>query len=136
MQGPVGTTGVQGERVPEGHYGNQGLVGEKGDRGERGERGGKGEKGIQGDTSDVQSVLADHLLIQLAIRYPEIMCFVMYHVSEDRSIIVQFSVGVGTLRNVSAYHEPAWHFDGKFVNGQGHVRETYRKRLVMVIFCR
>ena len=26
------------------------------------------------------------------------------------------------LRNVSAYHEPAWHFDGKFVNVQGHVR--------------
>ena len=27
---------------------------------------------------------------------------------------------MGTLRNVSAYHEPAWHFDAKFVDVQGH----------------
>ena len=93
VQGPVGTTGVQGERGPEGHYGTQDLVGEIGDRGERGT---KREKGIEGDTSDV---LADHLPIQLASRY-----------------------GEKNVRNVSAYHEPAWHFDGKFVNGPGHVR--------------
>ena len=36
------------------------------------ERGVKGEKGIQGDNSDVLSVLADHLPIQLATRYGEI----------------------------------------------------------------
>ena len=62
----VGTTDVQGERGPEGHYDTQGLVGEKGDRGERGERDAKGEMGIQGDTSDDLSVLANHLPIQLA----------------------------------------------------------------------
>ena len=50
------------------------------------------------------------------------ICFVKYHVSEDRSSIVESSGGVQTLRNVSSYHEPACHFDGKFVNGQGHVR--------------
>ena len=32
-----------------------------------------------------------------------------------------------TLRNVSAYHEPAWHFDAKFVNGQRHVRANVQK---------
>ena len=104
------------------NYGTQGLVGDKGDRGEqgdrgeRGERGAKGEKCIQGDNSDILSVLADHLSIQLATRYGEKMCFVKYHVSEDRSSIVESSRGVETLRNVSAYHKPAWHFDGKFVN--------------------
>ena len=41
-------------------------------------------------------------------------------VSEDRSCIVEMSGGVGTLRYVGSYHEPAWHFDAKFVNGQGH----------------
>ena len=91
------------------------------DRGERGERGAKGVKGILGDTSDVLSVLAGHLPIQLVTRYGEKICFVKYHVSEDRSNIVESSGGVQTLRNVSVYHEPAWHFDGKFVNGQGHV---------------
>ena len=55
------------------------------------------------------------------------MCFVKYHVSEDRSSIVESSGGVETLRNVSAYHEPAWHFDGKFVNGQGHVRANVQR---------
>ena len=38
---------------------------------------------------------------------------VKYHVS-DRSRIVESSGGVETLRNVSPYNEPAWHFDGKF----------------------
>ena len=55
------------------------------------------------------------------------MCFVKYHVSEDRSSIVELSGGVQTLRNVSAYHEPAWHFDGKFGNGQGHVRANIQR---------
>ena len=41
--------------------------------------------------------------------------------------IVVLSGGVETLRNVSAYHEPAWHFDAKFVNGQGHERENVQK---------
>ena len=52
--------GLKGEK------GIQGSVGAKGDHGERGEHGVKGEKGNQGDNSDVLSVLADHLLIQLA----------------------------------------------------------------------
>ena len=89
----------------------------------------KGEKGIQVDNSDVLSVLVEHLPIQLATRYGEKMCFVKYHVSEDKLSIVASSGGVETLRNVSAYHEPAWHFDAKFINGQ-----TYRERLVMGIF--
>ena len=67
----------------------------------------KGEKGIQGDNSNVLSVLAEHLPIQLAIRYGKQMCFIKYHVSEDRSSIIELAGGVGTLRNVSAYHEPA-----------------------------
>ena len=67
----------------------------------------KGDKGIQGDNSNVLSVLAEHLPIQLATRYGEKMCFIKYHVSEDRSSIVELSGGVGTLRSVSAYHEPA-----------------------------
>ena len=98
----------------------RGSVGAKGDRGEHVERGVKEEKGIQGENSDGLSVLAEHLPIQLATRHGEKMCFIMYHVSEDRSRIIELSGGVGTLRNVSAYHEPAWHFDAKFVDGQGH----------------
>ena len=105
-----------------GDKGIQGSVGAKGDRGERGERV-KGEKGIQGDNSDVLSVLAD----QLATRYGEKTCFVKYHVSEDRSSIIELSGGVGTLRNVSAYHEPAWHFGAKFVDGQGHEMANLQK---------
>ena len=68
----------------------------------------KGEKGIQGDSSDVLSVLDDLLPIQLATRYGEKMCFVKYHVSEDRSSIAESSRVVQALRNVSAYHEPAY----------------------------
>ena len=68
--------------------------------------------------------MADHLQIQLATRYGENMCFVKYHVSDDRSSIVESSGDVETLRNVSAYHEPAWDFDGKFVTGQGHVQKA------------
>ena len=55
------------------------------------------------------------------------MRFVKYHVSEDRSSIVESSGGVQTLRNVSAYHEPAWHFDAKCVNGQRHVSANVQK---------
>ena len=61
MQGPVGTTGAQGERGPERHYGTQCLVREQGDCGEQGECGERVERGIQGETSDVLSVLANHL---------------------------------------------------------------------------
>ena len=92
MQGPIGERSLKGDK------GIQGCVGAKGDRGGRGERGVKGEKGIQGDNSDVLSVLADHLPIQLATRYCDKMCFIKYHVSEDRTSIKEFSGGVGTLR--------------------------------------
>ena len=51
-------------------------------------------------------------------QYGEKMCLIKYHVSEDRSSIVEFVGGVGTLRCVT--HEPAWHFDAKSVNGEGH----------------
>ena len=30
--------------------------------------------------------------------------------------------GVQTLRNISAYNEPAWHFDAQFVDKQGHTK--------------
>ena len=105
----------------------QGVQGANDDRAERGERGVKGEKGIQGDNSNVLSVLAEHLPIQLAARYGEKMCFIKYHVSEDSLSIVELSGGVETLRCVSAYHEPTWHFDGKFVNGQGHEMANVKK---------
>ena len=71
--------------------------------------------------------MADHLPIQLATRYGEKICFVKHFVSEDKSSIVESSGGVQTLRNVSAHHEPTWHFDGRFVNGQGHVRANVQK---------
>ena len=112
MRGPIGSTGGQGERGSKGDPGIQGSVGAKGDRGERGERSVKGEKGIQIDYADVLSVP-----IQLAIRYGGKMWFIKYHVSEDMSSIIELSGGVGTLRSVTAYHEPAWHFDAKFVDG-------------------
>ena len=79
---------------------------------------------MQGDTSDVLSVLAAHIPIQLATRYGEKMCFVKYHVSEDKSSIVESSGGVQTLRNVSAYNEPTWHFDAKFVDKQEHTESS------------
>ena len=125
MQGPVGANGVKGERGPQGPYGTQGLVGNQSDRGERGECGERGEKGLQCDTSVVLSVFAYHLPIQLATRYGEKMWFVKYHVSEDKSSIVESSGGVQTLRNVSAYHESAWHFDAKFVDRQAHTRAPF-----------
>ena len=53
MGGPAGSV------VPTGVQGVQGA---------KGERGVKGEKGIQGDNSNVLSVLAEHLPIQLATR--------------------------------------------------------------------
>ena len=85
------------------------------------------KRAIHGDTSDVLSVLADHLPIQLATTYVKKICFVKYHVSEDRSSIEESSGGVQTLRNVSAHHESAWHFDAKFVDRQRHVRANVQK---------
>ena len=55
------------------------------------------------------------------------MCFIKYHESEDMSSIIELSGCVGTLRSVRAYHEPAWHFDAKFVNGQGHEMANVQK---------
>ena len=120
--GPKGPSGEKGDRGWEGPPGLQGLVGDQGERGERGQRGERGEKGVQGDASDVLSVLATHLPIQLAERYGEEMCFVKYHVSEDESSVVRMTGGVQTLRNVSAYKEPAWHFDAQFIDKQGHAK--------------
>ena len=34
---------------------------------------------------------------------------------------------MGTLRNVNAYHEPAWHFVAKFVDGQAHEMANVQK---------
>ena len=124
--GLIGPAGVKCDRGPQGPFGIQGLVADQGDRGERGERDERGKNGLQGDTSDVLSVLAAHLPIQLATRYGEEMCFVMYHVSQDKSSILESSGGVQTLRNTSAYHEPAWDFDAKFVDRQGHTRYHIR----------
>ena len=87
----------------------------------------KGEKGIQGDNSNDLSVFAEPLPIQLAIRYGEKICFIKHHVSEDWSSIVELAGGVEPLRCVSAYHGPAWHFDAKFVHGEGHEMENVQK---------
>ena len=79
--GPIsmnGDQGVRGSPGPIEQKGLQDVQGDKGNRGKRGERGVKGEKGIQGDNSNVLSVLADHLPIQLATRYGEKMCFIKY----------------------------------------------------------
>ena len=54
------------------------------------------------------------------------MCFVEYHVSKDKSSVVESSGGVQTLRNVSAYHELTWHF-AKFLDKQGHKRANVQK---------
>ena len=82
---------------------------------------------MRGDTSDGLSVLAAHIPFQLGKRYGEKMCFVKYHASEDKSSIVESSGGVQTLRNVSAYHEPAWHFDATFVSKDVHKRANVQK---------
>ena len=55
------------------------------------------------------------------------MCFTKYNVSEDRMSIIKLSEGVGTLRSVSTYHKPTWHFDAKFVSGQGHEMANVQK---------
>ena len=55
------------------------------------------------------------------------MRFIKYHVSVDRSSIIELVGGVRTLRCVSAYHEPAWHFDIKFANGDGHEMARVQK---------
>ena len=90
----------------------------------------KGEKGTQGDNSNVfnSSVLTDNLPIQFASWYGEKMCFIKYHVSEVKSSIIELSGGVGTLRNVSAYHKPACHFfNAKSVDVQGHEMANVQK---------
>ena len=92
-----------------------------------GERRVKGDKSIQGDNSNILDILAEHLPIQLATPYGGKMCFIKYHVSEDRSRIVEFAGGVGRLRCVNGYHEPACHFDAKFVNGEGHEMANVQK---------
>ena len=129
-RGPIGTKGDQGVRGSVGPIGPKGVQGfqvAKGDRGERGERGVKGEKGIQCDNSNVLSVFAEHLPIQLATRYGEKMRLIKYYVSEDLSRIVELAGGMGTLRCVSAYHESAWHFDAKFIDDEGHEMENVKK---------
>ena len=40
---------------------------------------------------------------------------------------MESSGGVQTLRNVSAYNEPTWHFDAKFVDKQEHTRASVQK---------
>ena len=55
------------------------------------------------------------------------MCFVKYHVSEDLSSVVRMTGGVQTLRNVSAYNEPTWHFDAQFIDKQGHAKANVQK---------
>ena len=55
------------------------------------------------------------------------MCFVKYHVSEDKSSIVESSGGMQTLHNVSAYNEPTWHFDATFVSSDVHKRANVQK---------
>ena len=52
---------------------------------------------------------------------------VLCQVSEDRLSIVESSGAEPMLRNVSAYHEPAWHFDAKFVDRQAHTRPNTHK---------
>ena len=105
----------------------QDVQGAKGGRGGRGVSGVKGEKGIQDDNSDVLGVLAEHV---------EKMCFIKYHVSEDRSSIVELAGSVVRyvvlarttnprvilMLNLSMVKDMKWHM--------------YRKRLVMVIFKR
>ena len=111
---------ASGSSGPRGEQGSQGSVGSAGPRGERGSHGPKGDRGIQG----VLSVLAEYLPIQLATRYGEKMCFIKYHVSDDKSSIVKVSGGAKTLRCISTYHEPAWHFDAKYLHRQGHTMTT------------
>ena len=120
-----GPAGVKGDRGPQGPFGIQGFVGDQGDCDERGERSERREKDLQGNNSDVLSVLAAHLPIQLATRYGEEMCFVKYHVSEEKSNIVESSVGVETMRNFRAHNQPTWHFDAKFVDRQEHTESSW-----------
>ena len=55
------------------------------------------------------------------------MCLAKYHVSKDKSSIVELSGAEQMLHIVSAYHEPAWHFDAKFVDRQEHTRANIQK---------
>ena len=70
-------------------------------KGDRGDAGAMGAKGRKGDP-------------------------VPYHVPEDRSSIVEL-IGVSTLHCVSAYHDSAWHFDAKVVNGEGQETANVQK---------
>ena len=124
---PDGPKGPSGEKEARGWDGPPGIQSLQGERGEHGQRGERGEKGVQSAASDVLSVLAAHLPIQLAERYGEKMCFVKYHVSEDQSSVVRMTGGAQTLRNVSAYNEPTWHFDAQFVDKQGHAKANVQK---------
>ena len=53
------------------------------------------------------------------------MCWLPIY--QFNSSIVESSSGVQTLRNVSAYNEPTWHFDAKFVDKQEHTRANVQK---------
>ena len=67
-------------------------------------------------------MIGKYLPIQLAKRYLEEMSFIRYYVNSSGSSIVKPHGGVQTLRNMSRFHEPTWHFDGECVTGQGHNR--------------
>ena len=71
--------------------------------------------------------MVEHLPVQPATRYGEKMCFIKYRVSKNRSSIIEVVGGVGMLRCVCAYHEPAWNFDAKFANGEGHEMANVQK---------
>ena len=128
MEGPAGKCGTVGSGGPPGKVGKIGLPGPIGSKGSVGEHGEKGDKGDAG-------VIGPHGLVGLrgstGLRgvqgVAEKLCFVKYHVSEDKLSIVESSEGVETLRNVSAYNEPTWHFDAKFVDNQEHTMANVQK---------
>ena len=45
----------------------------------------------------------------------------------QKTSVVRMTGGVQTLRNVSAYKEPAWHFDAQFIDKQGHAKANVKK---------
>ena len=125
--GGKGNVGARGEKSEKGNVGSadpQGPVGPKGSTGLIGVRGVEGvteaekarlvfkvfleikvnEASVDSvvneekRASDVLSVLATHLPIQLAERYGEKMCLVKYHISEDESSVVRMTGGVQTQK--------------------------------------
>ena len=56
-------------------------------------------------------------------------CYRVQKCKSDGIYIIPYTRfgGVVTLRCVSAYHEPAWHFDAKFVNGEWHKMASVQK---------